>query len=76
MKILQADPEVLRNNRELTEQAGMWAVREIFGRSLECHLFIGVFAGGDLLLKVRGARLLREMVKPEDESEAEAESQE
>jgi len=46
----KADPEVLRNNRELTEQAGMWAVR--------------------------GARLLREMVKPEDESEAEAESQE
>ena len=22
----QADPEVLRNNQELTEQAGMWAV--------------------------------------------------
>jgi len=39
----KADPEVLRNNKELTEQAGMWAVR--------------------------GARLLKEMVKPEDETE-------
>lgn len=41
----KADPEVLRNNQELTEQAGMWAVR--------------------------GARLMREMEKPEDEEEVE-----
>ena len=54
MKIFQADPEVLRNNRELTEQAGMWAV--------SVDLFIDVLN----ILKVRGARLLKEMVKSEE----------
>ena len=40
VKMLQADPEVLRNNRELTEQAGMWAV------SCSCRLFWADFFNG------------------------------
>ena len=73
----KADPEVLENNRELEEKAGFWAVGIIIYFWLHWssssladngHCLLKLMQWSPLR-KVRGAQLLKEMVKPESDIE-------